>query len=62
MVTNKKRSSSKGYKVSYSILTHLGKWKRDITTITYKSKQEAQRYADQLNKGNNTKNARVRKA
>lgn len=64
MATNKKKSikQSNGYKVSYSMYLHTGKWKREVTVIVYKTKQEAQRYADQLNRGNNTKNARVRKA
>ena len=64
MATSKKKSdiNSKGFRVSFSLLLHTGKWKRQVTVITYKSKKEAQRYADQLNRGNSTKNARVRKA
>jgi hypothetical protein len=62
MSTRKKKNSATGYKVSYSMLNHLGKWKRHLTIITYTAQQEAQRYADQLNRGNSTKNARVRKA
>lgn len=64
MATSKKKtaSNSNGFRVSYSALLHTGKWKRDITAIVYKTKQEAQRYADQLNRGNSTRNARVRKA
>lgn len=64
MATSKKKSTnnSKGFRVSYSMLLHTGKWKRDVTVIVYKTKQKAQRYADQLNRANNTKNARVRKA
>lgn len=64
MATSKKKTAnnSKGFRVSYSMLSHTGKWKRDVTAIVYKTKQEAQRYADQLNRGNSTRNARVRKA
>lgn len=63
MATSKKKSAnkSKGFRVSYSMLSHTGKWKRDITAIVYKTRQEAQQYANQLNKGNSTRNARVRK-
>jgi hypothetical protein len=64
MATRKKKtaSKSKGFRVSYSMLLFTGKWKREVTTIIYNSRQAAQRYADQLNASNRYKNARVRKA
>ena len=54
----------KGYKVSYTKVAYNGKEQRDVTKITYKTKREAQKYADQLNAPGygSTKNARVRKA
>lgn len=50
------------YKVSYHQILHNGKIKKDITSISYKTKAEAKKYADQLNKGGSYKNARVRKS
>ena len=64
MKFKKSKSAKKqnGFRVSYSMLLHTGKWKRDLTTIVYATKEQAQRYADQLNNSNRYKNARVRKA
>jgi hypothetical protein len=65
MATSKKKTTkkTKGFRVSFSIYwDSIGVWKRAVTEIVYNTQQEAQRYADQLNKGRNTKNARVRKA
>lgn len=60
---SKSTKKSNGYRVSYSMYWEsIGKWKRDVTAIVYKTKQEAQKYADQLNRGRDIKNARVRKA
>ena len=50
------------YKVSYHQILHNGKIKKGVTEVTYKTKAEAQKYANQLNKSNSYKNARVRKA
>ena len=49
------------YKVSYQMKTHDNKWKKDVTSITYNTKAEAQKYANQLNKGGRYRYARVRK-
>lgn len=58
-----KKDTSKGFRVSYSMYWEsIGAWKRDVTAIVYTTREKAQRYADQLNKGQNTKNARVIKA
>lgn len=58
-----KKDTPKGYKVSYSMYWEsIGQWKRDVTAIVYKTKQDAQKYADQLNQSNRFRNARVRKA
>lgn len=64
MATSKNKSAKKnsGFRVSYSMFWGNGTWKRDTTTIVYKTKKEAQKYADQLNRSNRYKNARVRKA
>ncbi len=63
MASSKKRTAkSTGFRVSYSMYWGDGKWKRAVTAIVYKTRQEAQKYADQLNKGNSHRNARVRKA
>lgn len=62
---SKKRKSAKkpnGFRVSFSMLLHTGKWKKDVTAIVYKTRLEAQNYADQLNRSHRFKNARVRKA
>ena len=65
MATSKKKSAKNagGYRVSYWMYWESsGKWRKHVTAIVYKTRQEAQKYADQLNKGKKTKNARVRKA
>lgn len=58
----KTKNKKTGYKVSYTQILHDGKTRKGVTVITYKTKEEAQRYATQLNKSNSWKNARVRKA
>lgn len=50
------------YKVSYTQILHNGSTKKGITTISYDKKSDAKKYADQLNRSNSYKNARVRKA
>lgn len=64
MSLKKSKSTEKGYRVSYTKVLYSGKEQRDVTKIVYKTKREAQKYADQLNNPNylSTKNARVRKA
>lgn len=58
----KSTKKPKGFRVSYSMYWGDGIWRRDVTAIVYKTRQEAQKYADQLNRGNSHRNARVRKA
>ena len=53
---------AEAYRVSYHQILHDGKIKKSVTEITYKTKEEAQKYANQLNESNSFKNARVRKA
>ena len=51
------------YKVSYQQILHDGKTRKGVTEVTFKTKREAQKYADQLNKGSRSiRYARVRKA
>ena len=54
--------SVEAYRVSFHQILHDGKIKKSVTEITYKTKAEAQKYADQLNESNYCKYARVRKA
>ena len=53
-----------GYKVSFTQVLYNGKTERKKTVITYSTKRDAQKYANQLNEKSyqSTKNARVVKA
>lgn len=64
MKMKKTKKTEKGYKVSYTRVLFNGKEERGLTVITYKTKKEAQKYANQLNATSyhSAKNARVRKA
>lgn len=61
-MNTKNYETAEAYRVSYHQILHDGKIKKSVTEITYKTKEEAQKYADQLNRGNYFKYARVRKA
>lgn len=63
-VDRKKNAASVLYRVSYTSVLYDGSEKRGVTKVTYKTKKEAQKYADQLNAPSylSCKNARVRKA
>lgn len=47
------------YKVTYTQILHTGEEQQHTTEIEYKSEEEAQKYADQLNTGKSYKNAKV---
>ena len=46
---------AEAYRVSYHQILHDGKIKKSVTEITYKTKEEAQKYANQLNESNSFK-------